>query len=184
MTLTFADLDGYRSLELLPGYPPNMRTYWSPQDNVHSVLKSLVRSCTQSFVLAMYGYDDDELAAQVDGLLTKPAVFCQITLDSSQAGGTHEAALLAKYRNEMSGNSVAIGRSEKGAIMHRKVMIIDGVWRVSGSTNWSAAGESTQDNELTVVQDAVACAEARRILDIEHDHALKAMAAKAAGGAS
>jgi phosphatidylserine/phosphatidylglycerophosphate/cardiolipin synthase-like enzyme len=64
--------------------------------------------------------------------------------------------------------------------MHRKMVIVDGLWRVSGSTNWSMAGETLQDNELTIIRDAMVCAEARPVLDIEHDSALKQMAARRA----
>jgi phosphatidylserine/phosphatidylglycerophosphate/cardiolipin synthase-like enzyme len=93
-------------------------------------------------------------------------VYVQITLDRSQAGGVHEKALLQKFSHEMTGNSVAIGTSERSAIMHRKMVIVDGIWRISGSTNWSTSGESLQDNELTILNSATACAEARPILDI------------------
>ena len=61
--------------------------------------------------------------------------------------------------------------------MHRKMVIVDGLWRISGSTNWSTSGETLQDNELTIIRDAMVCSEARPILDIEHDSALKQMAA-------
>ena len=114
----------------------------------------------------------------LDTYLLDPTVHVQITLDKSQAGGVHERAILEKFKNEMRGNSVAIGTSEKSAIMHRKMVIVDGLWRISGSTNWSTSGESLQDNELTVINSATACAEARPILDIEHNHALGQMAAR------
>lgn len=178
-TLTdITDLDTYRTRPLPAGYPGNVRQFWAPDDDVHAVLKAVISSCRRSLVLAMYGYDDDELAGLVAHLLDDPGVFCQITLDSSQAGGVHERALLAKYKHEMQGNSVAIGRSERGAIMHRKVCIVDGVWFIGGSTNWSISGEEKQDNQLDVIQDAVVCAEARTVLDIEHDSALQQMAAR------
>lgn len=109
------------------------------------------------------------------------AIYVQITLDRSQAAGAHEKALLAKYANEMTGNSVAIGASERRTIMHRKMVIVDGLWRMSGSTNWSTSGETLQDNELTIIRDALVCSEARPILDIEHDSALKQMAAHRTG---
>jgi phosphatidylserine/phosphatidylglycerophosphate/cardiolipin synthase-like enzyme len=80
----------------------------------------------------------------------------------------------------MTGNSVAIGSSEKGAIMHRKMLLVDGIWRVTGSTNWSTSGETLQDNELTVTQSASVVAEARTVLDIEHDSALAQQAKRAA----
>jgi phosphatidylserine/phosphatidylglycerophosphate/cardiolipin synthase-like enzyme len=141
---------------------------------------ALLAEVRTSFVLSMFGYDDDLAAAAIDKILLDEKVYTQITLDSSQAGGVHERAILDKYRHEMTGNSVAIGRSEKGAIIHRKMMIINGVWLVSGSTNWSESGEGAQDNELTVTYNAVACAEARHFLDLSHTKALKDMQSRLA----
>jgi phosphatidylserine/phosphatidylglycerophosphate/cardiolipin synthase-like enzyme len=117
----------------------------------------------------------------LDDALKNPAMYVQITRDKSQAAGAHEKKLLGSYFNDLKGNSIAIGNSERGAIVHRKMVIVDGVWRVSGSTNWSTSGETLQDNELTIVHDALVCAEARPILDIEHDSALKHMAAARSG---
>ena len=180
MTLAISDLDQFKTTPLLRGYAPTMRTFYSPEDQVHEALKAVVGSCTSTIQVAMFGYDDDELAAMLDGFLKNSAIYVQITLDKSQAGGVHEKAILAKYAHEMTGNSVAIGTSEASAIMHRKMVVVDGTWRISGSTNWSDSGEEKQDNELTILQDTVACVEARRVLDLEHTHALKQMAARAA----
>ena len=180
-TLTVASLDQFKSTPLLDGYDPNLRTFYSPEDDVHGALKAVIGSCTSTIQVAMFGFDDDELAQMLDGLLKNPAIYVQITLDKSQAEGVHEKALLAKFAHEFDGNSVAIGRSEKSAIMHRKMVVVDGTWRISGSTNWSTSGESLQDNELTVWRNPVACVEARRVLDLEHTAALKQMA-KATGG--
>lgn len=178
--LAITDLDIFKVAGPPNGYPGNIRTFYSPEDHVPQVLQSVISSVSRSIVVAMYGYDDDVLAAMLDTALKNPAIYVQITLDQSQAGGAHEKELLAKYSNDMTGNSVAIGHSEKGAIMHRKMVIVDGLWRISGSTNWSTSGETLQDNELTIIRDAIVCAEARAILDIEHDSGLKQMAARQA----
>jgi phosphatidylserine/phosphatidylglycerophosphate/cardiolipin synthase-like enzyme len=175
--LAVADLDVFKVASPPSGYPPNMRTFYSPEDYVPQVLQTVLSSVAKSVVVAMYGFDDDVLAGMLDAALKNSAIYVQVTLDASQAAGAHEKDLLAKYANDMTGNSVAIGHSERGAIMHRKMVIVDGLWRISGSTNWSTSGETLQDNELTVIRDAVVCAEARPILDIEHDSALKQMAA-------
>jgi phosphatidylserine/phosphatidylglycerophosphate/cardiolipin synthase-like enzyme len=183
VTLTISDLDKHKmptGWKPDAEYPSMMRTFYSPIDDVHGVLKEIIGSCRRSIVIAMYGLDDDELVGMVAHLLDDPTIYCQITLDSSQAGGVHEKALLAKYKHEFTGNSVAIGRSERGAIMHRKLMLVDGIWRVTGSTNWSTSGETLQDNELTVTQSASVVAEARTVLDIEHDNALSQQAKRAA----
>jgi phosphatidylserine/phosphatidylglycerophosphate/cardiolipin synthase-like enzyme len=58
-----------------------------------------------------------------------------------------------------------------------KIVIIDGVYTVRGSTNWSLAGEQKQDNELTINNNAVLAAETRAELDRNHDAMLKQMAA-------
>lgn len=185
MPLTgIGDLDTFKAgRSTLAGYPPNLRTFYAPVDDVHGALKAVLGSARHSVVVAMYGWNDPEVAEMIDGFLKNPAMYVQVTLDRSQAGGVHERALLEMYKNEMSGNSVAIGTSEHSAIMHRKMFVVDGLWRVSGSTNMGDSAERLQDNEMSIVFDAVVCAEARPILDVEHDHALQQMAARAAKAA-
>jgi phosphatidylserine/phosphatidylglycerophosphate/cardiolipin synthase-like enzyme len=125
----------------------------------------------------MYGYDDEELDAAIRSKLAARDIYVQMSLDKSQAAGVHEAALLKKWQNDSVGNSIAIGTSEKHAIMHLKMLVIDGLDVVTGSTNWSTSAELAQDNQLTVIRDALVAAEARSRLDVIHDAMLKQMAA-------
>lgn len=171
------DLGQYKAAgRFLDGYPSDVRTFYSPVDNVHPLLASLLASTQKSIVLNMYGYDDDELNDIIMSKLKDEHVYVQMSLDKSQAAGVHERQLLAKWNNNLIGNSIAIGESTKGAISHMKIVIIDGVYTVRGSTNWSLAGEQNQDNELTVHNNAVIAAETRAELDRNHDAMLKQMA--------
>jgi phosphatidylserine/phosphatidylglycerophosphate/cardiolipin synthase-like enzyme len=161
----------------LDGYPSEQRSFFSPRDHVHPLLASLLASAQHSIVLNMYGYDDPELDELIRGKLDSKHVYVQMSLDKSQAGGVHEKELLAKWSNDGFGNSIAIGTSEvHHAISHLKVLIVDGVYTVTGSTNWSISGESEQDNQLTLSRNAVVASELRAVLDLNHDWMLKQMA--------
>lgn len=171
-------LDRHKTGGFPPGYPPNVRTFYSPVDHVHAALVEVIASAQRSLVIAMYGFDDQELADVIRAKLQDPTIVVQLTLDSSQAAGVHERAILAEEGYPAS--SVAVGRSEKSQIMHLKEVVIDGLDVVTGSTNWSASGEGLQDNALVLIRDPLVAAEARARIDAIHAHMLAVAARKAA----
>jgi phosphatidylserine/phosphatidylglycerophosphate/cardiolipin synthase-like enzyme len=161
----------------LDGYPSDERTFFAPRDDVHGLLVALLGTAQHSIVVNMFGYDDDELNKIIQAKLADEHVFVQMSLDRSQAAGVHEKQILARWSNNAFGNSIAIGTSSvHNAISHLKIVIVDGVYTVKGSTNWSLSGEQQQDNELTLSRNAVIAAETRAILDLNHDFMLKQMA--------
>jgi phosphatidylserine/phosphatidylglycerophosphate/cardiolipin synthase-like enzyme len=144
------------------------------------LLASLLSSAQQSIVINMFGYADHELDDIVRSKLLDDRMYVQMSLDRQQSkSGKTEREILAEWENHGIGNSIAIGTSYKHAISHLKVLIVDGIYTVKGSTNWSLSGEQKQDNELTLTNSAVVAAEARAVLDRNHDYMLKQMAEKA-----
>jgi hypothetical protein len=158
-------------------YPANQRTFFSPIDKVHEALLALVSGAVHSLVLSMYGYDDDDLDKAIRSKIADEKVYVQMNLDKSQAAGKHEKQILAEWGNDQAAASIAVGDSAKHAISHLKLLIVDGLDVVTGSTNWSASGEGLQDNQATITRDAVFAAECRSRLDAVHDSMLKQMAA-------
>ena len=171
------DLAQYKAeCRFLDGYPDDERTFFAPRDNVHGLLVAVLGSAQHSIVVNMFGYDDDELNKIIQGKLADEKVYVQMSLDRSQASGVHEKQILASWNNDAFGNSIAIGTSSvHNAISHLKIVIVDGVYTVRGSTNWSLSGEQQQDNELSLSRNAVIAAETRAILDLNHDFMLKQM---------
>ena len=161
----------------LDGYPDDERTFFAPRDNVHGLLVVLLSSAQHSIVVNMFGYDDDELNKIIQTKLADQNVYVQMSLDRSQSTTAHEKQILASWNNNAFGNSIAIGTSSvHNAISHLKIVIVDGVYTVKGSTNWSLSGEQQQDNELSLSRNAVIAAETRAVLDLNHDFMLKQMA--------
>lgn len=173
-------LDEYKAAPFPPGYPDHTRTFYSPVDRVHDALKALLTSATKSLIVAMYGYDDPELNSVLQSKLKSEKVYVQMSLDSAQVGGAIEESLLAPWLHDQTGNSIAIGHSENSALLHPRMVLVDGLDVVTGTVSWSTDGESGQDNQLTVIRDPLVCAEARSRIDIIHDNMLKQMATKAA----
>jgi hypothetical protein len=161
-------LDQFKNGGFPPGYDINVRRFYAPVDQVHDVEMATVRAVQRSYDLAMFGFDDDEKADAIEALMQNPDIHVRLTLDGLQARGVHERLLLAKenYPN----NAMATGSSEHGRIMHLKLEIIDGVFLSTGSTNLSIAGETLQDNELTVRYAPLECIEAKMRIDAIHAH--------------
>jgi phosphatidylserine/phosphatidylglycerophosphate/cardiolipin synthase-like enzyme len=169
------DLARYKAgKRFLDGVSADYRTLWSPTDDVHGMLVALLTSARHSVVLSMYALTDTEMGGLLGSKLRDPSIYVQISLDSSQALGTTEAKVLASLRHDDLGNSIAIGQSAKHAISHVKVMIVDGLYTISGSTNWTMSGEQRQLNQILLSRDPVMAAEYRAVLDVDHDRMLAA----------
>ncbi|MHB1950228.1 MAG: phospholipase D-like domain-containing protein [Acidiferrobacteraceae bacterium] len=162
-------LGSFRATPPAHGYPSNVQHLFAPVDQVHDALVALCSAATVSLAAAMYGWDDDQIDALFRSKLEDERIPVTLALDKTQAAGKHEKAILAQWKPELIGNVVVIGQSAKHAISHDKMVVIDGLVTICGSTNFSDSGESKQNNECVVVLDAVFAAEARARIDLIAD---------------
>ena len=148
---------------------PNFHLFYAGRDDVHGILKYVLSRVTTSLYLNMFGFDDEELNDILMSHATNPNITMLITLDKSQAGGVHEAKLLAEDKSKLAnfGTYFVTGQSATHQISHTKGFVADGVVASEGSTNWSASGEGTfviptgpggpgyvaQNNTLNIIQD-------------------------------
>jgi hypothetical protein len=168
-----------------PSDSTDYRVLYVGRDDVHGALKYVLERCTRSLVFNMFGYDDDELDAEIKRLVEDDGVFVQGTLDKSQAGGVHEKKILAAWSPKMRA-SFAVGESASHQISHTKGGVLDGVLAFEGSTNWSASGEGSkaggntkaQNNTLTFHVHPIQVARFVEELNEEHVVALHQEAAK------
>lgn len=152
-----------------PGYPTSIRTYYSPVDDVHGAVLDRINSARTSLVVAMYAWDDPALQAAILTKIHDANVFVQLTLDASQDTG-YEQKLLTAW--SAPATSIAVGNSERGAIMHLKMLVVDNHTVVTGSTNWSRSGETTQDNACVVITDPWVAGEATARISAIHANIL------------
>lgn len=154
-------LNAFSAHEVLPQTPSYIRTLFSPVDDARGAMKMLLESTSQSLVMAMCKFDDEEFNAIILEKLKHEDCFVQITLDWAESAAAKEHGLLAGFS---SSSSVAISKSTPGAMMHMKMIIIDGVDVITGS------GDPNHDNQLTVVRDYSLAAHSRARIDSIHSN--------------
>ena len=90
----------YKTGGFPPGYPvEEALTFYSPVDQVHEALKTTITVAKSSLVVAMYGFDDEDLANIILHKLCDENVYVSLTLDSTQAAGKHEKKILESAKS-------------------------------------------------------------------------------------
>lgn len=175
-------LGGFKATPFPPDYPTNVKHVFAPVDQVHEAFLALLQ-CDDltSLHASIYGWDDQAVSDLFQHALIDEKIPVLLCLDSSQAGGVHEREIIGKYPGSEMGNQIVIGRSSKGAINHDKLIVINRLVTICGSTNLSAGGEGKQNNEATIVYDRAFAGETVNRIEIIHGEMAAQMAAAAAG---
>jgi hypothetical protein len=165
----FDSLPKFRQALPAAGYPTNLQHLFAPVDNVHGALMQVCNAAQLSLAAAMYGWDDEQIDQLFHTKLADDRIPVTLALDKTQAGGVHEKRILSRWQPALIGNNLVIGQSAKHAISHDKMIVVDGLITITGSTNLSDSGERKQNNECLIVFDPVFAAEARARIDLIAD---------------
>lgn len=178
--MTLQDFVQFKAAKAVPcDYPiDSVIRLYSPFDSVHDAFKFLIAGTAQSLYVSMYGEDDPELTAEILNKAKDPNIFVQVNLDKTQAAGSAESPLVAQLK-ACPTTRVVVGTSANGLINHLKMVVVDGLFVLSGSTNWSKDGEGLgdgkhgQNNEASIAMNRALAHEAITILNVEHETMLQ-----------
>jgi phosphatidylserine/phosphatidylglycerophosphate/cardiolipin synthase-like enzyme len=153
------------------------RVYYTPEDDVKSVLDRLPGTARRSIAVEIYGFTDQVFA---DGLIAaaRRGVWVRVLNDRTQAAGPHDRAVLQRLVDTAAAEQLPIAvrvvESERGAIDHLKLVLIDDEAGALddassvayGSYNFTDSAQR-QDNVFVWTNDPGECA--RAFAKFEHD---------------
>lgn len=185
-TFDLHDLAPYAHRKPLPVGPLDHWLFYVGVDDVHGILHYLHSRFNEVGKGNMFGWDDEQLNDDIVGAANLPHVLVKWSLDARQAGGVHEAKILAAdFQANPAGFRTwfKIMNSSTGQITHTKGGVLDNTVGYEGSTNWSASGEGifvpyatqaggkgyqAQNNTLMVFTDRPTIDSFTAELDAEH----------------
>ena len=124
-----------------------VETYFSPEDDTQERLVDLLNGAQESIYFLAFSLTSDELASALVAAQQR-GVEVRGVMDKSQAsnqGGEFE---------NLAQHGIDVRLDGEGGSMHNKVLIIDGAIVVTGSYNFSANAEESNDENSLIIYDA------------------------------
>jgi phosphatidylserine/phosphatidylglycerophosphate/cardiolipin synthase-like enzyme len=127
-------------------WPAGIRVLSVPIDEVRAAVSHCIGAARHSLFVAMFTVSDIALGHVLAQKATELGAGFGLATDATEAQGQHNQSVLAL----LPPGSYTVGTSEKGDYMHLKDAVIDSRFVLTGSTNWSVSGQTTEDNTLVV----------------------------------
>lgn len=138
LSLTAAESQTYK--------PESVQVYFSPNGGATEACIAAIRAAKKSIHVQAYSFT----SAPIAGALVeakKRGVAVEAILDKSQRTATYSEA------DFISRAGIATFIDAKHAIAHNKIILIDGAVVITGSFNFTKAGESSNAENLLVIRD-------------------------------
>ncbi len=136
-----------------------IEVYFSPDDHVQAALLGLLAGARTSIFFLAYSFTADPLA---EAIVNRAQAGVQVAgvMDDGQVS-TNRGTEYDRFR--AAGLDVRLD-AEHG-LMHHKVLIIDGTTVVTGSYNFSASAEKSNDENVLIIHDPTMAAEFQQEFD-------------------
>jgi len=125
-----------------------VEVYFSPDDGVTDQIVDEIGQARESIVFKAYSFTSDPIAEAINERaaegVTVRGVFDE-SQNASNRGGEYETLKSMGYDVKLDGIS---------GLQHSKVIIIDGETVITGSFNFSAAAENSNDENILIIHDA------------------------------
>ncbi len=120
--------------------------YFSPEDDVPPKIIRYLKAARKSIHFMAFSFSDDAMG---DVLMAKKreGIDVQGVVESRGAGSAHSELV----RLQPAG--VDVRKDGNRFVMHHKVFIIDGVWTITGSYNFSASAATQNDENVLIIKD-------------------------------
>jgi phosphatidylserine/phosphatidylglycerophosphate/cardiolipin synthase-like enzyme len=122
-----------------------IRSFFAPEDRIPGRLAELVRTARRSIHFMAFSYSDDALSA---AMIERHAagVDVQGVVESRGSSAGHASF------GDLQSAGVACLKDGNKYVMHHKVIVIDSLWTVVGSYNFSASAAKSNDENILFIK--------------------------------
>lgn len=141
---------GPRSPSRVPHNPvkvgdADIYTYFSPEDDIPPKIVRILRTARRSIHFMAFSFSDDDIAtAIIEG--ARRGVDVEGVMETT--GSKAKSSEAARFDSE----GIRLFRDGNSFMMHHKVIIVDGLWTITGSYNFTASAARANDENLLIIK--------------------------------
>jgi len=144
LMLLVSSLNGM-TVNAADGFDCRVNPKFSSRDSLAQAVSESLRQAKQRVTLALYGFNNNDLAEELVKL-AKKGVVVRVKIDTAKGAEKKTGALIGRLKS----GGVEVQSVAPGGRNHNKFAVIDGTRVLTGSYNWTAKAESNWENLLVI----------------------------------
>lgn len=122
-------------------------SYFSPEDDVPTKITRIIRLARRSVRFMAFSFSDRDIAAAMLAR-AKEGVQVEGVVETTGSKGARSVT------DDLMREGIDILRDGNRYLMHHKVIVVDGLWTITGSYNFSASAARSNDENILIVKSA------------------------------